>query len=263
MFQLHQSDSIRLGMLQETLKNIIKSSIDLNNKMRILFLEKSERLHYVFSLKILTTLFRHICVSSSAASSKEHLLTLWRHEVNWLYGYKMINSVDVERHELAFKAVIKKNFSDQNDLHVLGEQKMFSNLRETESGIVITASHYMNAKEQITNGYEQADNINKTRYLIKNSLNEYNKENQKIKFPLYKSTIELICRLCHTLPALSGNCCIMAEGGLSVFIIQLISSLTSYNLISFRTSQFYNKDIFFQQLKYKLMNSYYRAGIRV
>lgn len=50
----------RMKSLQNVIKNIIQSSIDLNHKMRSLYLEKSERLHYVFTLRALTSLFRFV-----------------------------------------------------------------------------------------------------------------------------------------------------------------------------------------------------------
>ena len=45
-------------MEKNVIKNIIQSSIDLNLKMRSIFLEKTQRLHYVFTLRVLTSLFR-------------------------------------------------------------------------------------------------------------------------------------------------------------------------------------------------------------
>ena len=46
--------------LQDVLKSIIQSSIDLNNKMRSIFLEKTQRSHYIFTLQTLTSLFRFV-----------------------------------------------------------------------------------------------------------------------------------------------------------------------------------------------------------
>lgn len=59
-----------------------------------------------------------------------------------------------------------------------------------------------------------------------------------------------------------GNCCIVADGGVSPFVLQLVASLMQFTLVNFKTSQFvYNKDIF-QLLKYKLVQSLYKAGIK-
>jgi dynein heavy chain len=255
--------------LQDVLKSIIQSSADLNNKMRSIFLEKSQRSHYIFTLQTLTTLFRHVCVSIAPDCTKEQLLILWRHECDWLYGKKLISQVDVERYQQVFKTVIKKNFNNTNYLSFLNKQVFFSNLKETESGIVVAGMHISNSlasnnKEFTTDGYEPETNLIRIRNLIQISLNEYNKEQQRIQFPLYESTLALVGRLCHTIPILGGNCCIIGDGGLSIFLVQLVASLTGYHIVNFKTSQFlYNEKVFFQQLKHKLVSSYYRAGIRV
>ncbi len=60
--------------LQKVIKNIIQTSIDLNQKMRAFFLKKSERFHYVFTLRILTSPFHQICLSLSPTANM-----LWSH----------------------------------------------------------------------------------------------------------------------------------------------------------------------------------------
>lgn len=277
--------------LQDVLKNVVQSSIDLNYKMRSIYLEKSQRLHYVFTLRVLTSLFRQMCVSLSPDCSKEELLLLWHHECDWLYGFRMIDNVDVERYQLAFKTVVKMNFNDLSELSILNRNTYFSNLKENESGIVIAGGNNLtnsnnpnsdnnnsnatntqstqnssnpNSNSFITDGYSQTNDLIQMRKLVEISLNEYNKEQQRIKLPLYETTLNLICRLCHTTQAIGGNCCIVADGGVSPFVLQLVASLMQFSLVSFKTSQFgYNSDLVFQQLKNKLVQSYYKAGIRV
>lgn len=259
---------VRLKSLQTVLKNVIQSSIDLNQKMRSLYLEKSERLHYIFTLRALTSLFRHMCVSLTPECTKEQILLLWHHECDWLYGQRMIDTVDVERYQLAYKTVIKMNFTDQHELALLNRQMYYSNLKETESGIVMAGLNTPNSSNYSSNifvdGYEPTDDITQIRNLIQAAVNEYNKENQRISIPLYESTVMLISRLCHTTQCVAGNCCIVADGGISPFILQLVASLMQYSLVQFKASQFmYSKEAFFQQLKSRLISSYYKAGIRV
>jgi hypothetical protein len=180
----------------------------------------------------------------------------------------LISQIDVERYQQVFKTVIKRNFSDSTYLSLLNKSVFFSNLKETESGIVIAGVHINNflssTNKELTDGYEPETNINKIRNLIQISINEFNKEQQRIQFPLYENTLSIICRLCHTIPLIGGNCCIIGDGGLSSFIIKLVASLTGYFIVHFKTSQFlYNDNLLFQQLKHKLISSYYKAGIRV
>lgn len=209
-----------------------------------------------------------MCVSLSPDCTKEQILLLWHHECDWLYGQRMIDNVDIERYQLAYKTVVKKNFGDVAELAILNRSLYFSNLKETESGIVVAGfnamANYVSNSLSPTDGYEPNKDLDEIRSLIQIALNEYNKEQQRIAIPLYDSTITLITRLCHTTQCVGGNCCIVADGGISPFIIQLVASLMQYNLIYFKASQFmYRKDVLFEQLKSKLISSYYKAGIRV
>jgi hypothetical protein len=179
-----------------------------------------------------------------------------------MYGQRMIDNVDFERYQLAYKTVIKMNFNDPAELGILSKPVYFSNLKETESGIVM-ASLSMNNNNITTDNYEAVSGIDDIRKLVRTAVIEYNKEQQRIKLPLYESTLKLITRLCHTTQCVAGNCCIVADGGISPFILQLVASIMQFSLVMFKTSQFiYNKDLFFQQLKNKLISSYYRAGIK-
>ncbi len=235
--------------------------------MRSIYLEKHQRLHYTFSLRIITTLFRHMCISLAPDSTRHHILLQWHHECDWLYAARLIDPVDVERYQLAYKTVAKMNFNDPDQLHTLSRHAYFSNLKETESGIVIAG--HANATAQATpahttDGYAPTDDLEQIRKLVQIALNEYNKEQQRITLPLYESTLKLICRLCHTMQAVGGNCCIVAAGGVSPFVLQLVASLMQFSLVSFKTTQFVHSrgEVVFQQLRHRLVQSLYKAGIK-
>jgi hypothetical protein len=208
----------------------------------------------------------------------------------------MYDSVDVQRYQLAYKTVIKANFNDPRELEVLARSVYFSNLRETESGVVMaglapaqnfsssvvavtgggasgnsgsggsggSAGGGSSAASVLVDGYEPNDDLKRLRQLIHTAMTEYNKDQQRIAIPLYESTIALVCRLCHTVQCVGGNCCIIADGGISQFVLQLVVSILQYTLVNFKTSQFmYSKQMIFQQLRHRLVSSYYRAGIKV
>jgi hypothetical protein len=144
------------------------------------------------------------------------------------------------------------NFSDTNELAILNKPIYFSNLKETESGIVVaglnvinsSSSSYSNSNSSnsnvnvITDGYEPTNELEKIRVLVQTSLNEYNKEHQRIALPLYETTLMLICRLTHTTQCVGGNCCIVADGGISPFTLKLVASLMQYQIIQFKISEF-------------------------
>ncbi len=256
-----------VDQMKSTLTSVILSSIDLNNRMESIYLKTSNRSHYVFSMHTLTSLFRHICVSLKLNFSNKELISLWHHECDWIYGKRMVDHVDYERYQLVFEAVVKKSLSEQIDMHIFAETMCFSNLYETESGIVLAGNQTLNTtssvREALTDLYEPIESWKSVEKLLLNSLVEYNKEQQQIQFPFYENTIALICRLCHTIPVMGGHCCIMADGGLMNFTINLVASLLGYNIVNFKSSQILNKkNNPIVQLKAKLMSSCHRAGIR-
>ena len=271
-----------------------------------------------------------MCISLTPDCTRDQLLTLWHHECDWLYGKRMIDQVDEERYQLAFKTVVKANFDDQNELSMLNSSSFFSNLRENESGIVVAglstsnffdnnssngggAGSNSNSSNSSSGGggnngggkdsaggsetqsgdstgnnggggsgggggggkmsmghmnvwsdnYTVVENVLAIRKLVQTSLDEYNKEQQRIYLPLYESTLALITRLSHTIQSVGGNCCLIANGGLSRSVVHLVAFLMRYQLVQFKMSQYTSsRDVFFAQLKQKLISSYYKAGIR-
>jgi dynein heavy chain len=257
-------NSLELIDAQNTLNSIIRSSIDLNNRMDSIYLKTSDRSHYVFSMHTLTSLFRHICVSLKLNFANGDLIALWHHECNWLYGRRMCDQVDYERYELVFEAVVKKNLSETLGLSILTDSEVcLSNLYETESGIVLAGNHTLH-RDTSTDLYEPVNNWQHVERLLVNSLVEYNKEQQRIDFPLYENTIALVCRLCHTIPVLGGHCLLMADGGLVISTVNLVASLLGFSIVNFKSSQIVNRKSqnLHNQLKTKLIVACNRAGVR-
>lgn len=116
-----------------------------------------------------------MCISLTPDCTKEQILLQWHHECDWLYGARMIDSVDVERYNLAYKTVVKQNFNDDEQLSKLKSNMYFSNLKETESGIVIAGCNVSNSLSIMSDGYMGISDIDQVRKLVQTSLNEYNK----------------------------------------------------------------------------------------
>ena len=121
-----------------------------------------------------------MCISLSPDCTKEQILLQWHHECDWLYGARMIDGVDVERYQLAYKTVAKMNFNDPDQLSMLRRHVYFSNLKETESGIVIAGVNANNVNQNgilsfNTDGYTSSSDLEQIRKLVQIALNEYNK----------------------------------------------------------------------------------------
>ena len=126
----------RFENLRSILDKIVRSTVELNNRLRDLFQPTNQRIHYVFSMKQLTQLFRNLCISLTPESSIDDILHLWHHECIWLYQAKLIDQIDQQRYQQLYLTIVKKYFTNMiNEQQILLDDKqLFSNLQVTESG---------------------------------------------------------------------------------------------------------------------------------
>lgn len=54
---------------------------------------------------------RNLCLSLREGCSIKDLLLLWRHECDWVYNRRLVDSVDRERYQQTFVNAVKKEFS--------------------------------------------------------------------------------------------------------------------------------------------------------
>ncbi|CAF0810777.1 unnamed protein product, partial [Didymodactylos carnosus] len=176
----------RLKRLKLTIERIVCATIDLNQRMSKYYFEKSERLHYIFSMKQLTILFRHLCISLTPECKFDDLFYIWHHECDWLYGKRLIDKIDYERYRQLYAIIIKKYFPTINEQHVLlMNNQYFSNLQVTESGMVV-ANLTRDNQNYLTDNYAVVTDFKRVETLVHNAIIEYNKEKPKISFPLYE-----------------------------------------------------------------------------
>ncbi|CAF1148393.1 unnamed protein product [Adineta ricciae] len=254
----------RIEELRSIIDRIVKGTVDLNERMRTMYQINHQRIHYVFSMKQLTQLFRNLCVSLTPECSIEDLLELWHHECEWLYGKRLFDQIDQQRYQQLYKTIVKKYFMNMiNEQQVLlAENQQFSNLQVTESGMIV-ANLTRDAQNYPTDNYILVNDRHRIEILVHNAINEYNKEKPKINFPLYSCYIDLLCRLCHTVQTVDGHCCIMAEGVLDPCLIHLFASVVGYQLVSFETSHLITSNEQMKTfIKQKLTQTYIDAGIR-
>ncbi|CAF3502703.1 unnamed protein product [Rotaria socialis] len=262
--KLSSSTLKRLEYLRSIVERIVKGTVELNDRMRNMFQITNKRIHYVFSMKQLTQLFRNLSISLTPECSIDDLLYLWHHECDWIYGKRLFDQIDQQRYQQLYQTIVKKYFTNMiNEQHALiSQNQLFSNLQVTESGMVV-ANLSRDSQNYLTDNYNLVTDENRIEALVRNSIIEYNKEKPKISFPLYPCYIELLCRLCHTIQTVDGHCCIMAEGVLDPSIIDVFASIVNYQLVSFKTSHLITSDDrqqFF--IKQKLTQTYIDAGIR-
>ena len=66
--------------------------------------------------KRLSFFWRNLCLTLRPGCAPQDLLLLWKHECDWVYGRRLIDSVDRERFQQAFLTAAKKRFIDDEQV---------------------------------------------------------------------------------------------------------------------------------------------------
>ncbi|XP_053561397.1 uncharacterized protein LOC128652486 [Bombina bombina] len=266
--------------LQEFLTSIASVSIELQERLRTIFLRTSQRCHYIFTLRDLNKVFRNICLSLDGSTTAEKLLCLWRHECDWVYGHKMSSSVDYSRYQLEFAIAAKKAFANERELQIIlsQQQPLFSNVVEDDGGLITTVakqqdiknykrSEKMNSAVHILDGYQQTFNLVHVKQLLTEALREYNKSNPRMNITFYKDTIELLCRLTRNLGSFYGSSHTMLCGGgcprSSCLLARLAAHLSAFSVVHIGShDKTQTEDQRVRRFKSQLVDCYVKAGLK-
>ncbi|XP_051786676.1 dynein axonemal heavy chain 9-like isoform X2 [Erpetoichthys calabaricus] len=236
------SSTLKDSSLPSLLSAITLATIETQERLRTMFLETSERCHYIFTLRDLVKVFRYLCLSLGPETSSEQLLCLWKHECEWVYGHRMVNQVDYSRYKQEYTAAVKKVFQDEEQISVItsSDQLLFSNVIECEGGLMIAApmqwhQHKLPDGKAPPDGYQPSSEEGQLRAQLQEALREYNKTNPRMTISFYRSTIELVCRLTRILsgPHYVGHTLLCGEGcaGICMPLVRLAAHLSSSRVI--------------------------------
>lgn len=87
---LEKNTTISTLYLQNLLQHITMVTIELQDRLRQMYLSIPERAHYLFTLNDLDRIFRNLLLSLQKDCHHKDLLLLWRHECDWAYGWRMV-----------------------------------------------------------------------------------------------------------------------------------------------------------------------------
>lgn len=104
----------RDASFRELLRQIVRVTIGLQDRLTRMFLPIAQRCHYIFSLRSLSVIFRNICHTLPANPPHLDLLRLWRNECAWIYAERMIDAVDQDRYRRTFVTCVKREFAGQH-----------------------------------------------------------------------------------------------------------------------------------------------------
>nr|XP_039248070.1 LOW QUALITY PROTEIN: dynein beta chain, ciliary-like [Styela clava] len=239
--------------MQHMLHNITMVTIELQERLRSMYLSVPDRAHYLFTLNDLDRIFRNLILSLRKDCHHKDLLLRWRHECDWTYGRRMVSDVDLERYQQAFDTAVRKYLTENKYLPCVlpSKQPLFSSVRELDSGFVTAgryegrssqaSRHLKSGTTQDTGDYYKAVNDeDEVHRLLMEAVKEYNKVNVGMNLSLYKETISTVCRLARILqcPHKTGHTLLFGEGCpmLARLAVNLAGHLSGFSVRSLRPS---------------------------
>ncbi|CAK8694749.1 unnamed protein product [Clavelina lepadiformis] len=236
-------------LLKNLLSDLTMVTVELQERLRHMYLPVPTRAHYHFALCDLERIFRNLMLSLAPGCHQRDLLLLWRHECDWTYGRRMVSDVDRERYRHALDTSVRKYLTENKYLPVVlaNKQPPFSSVRELDSGLVTAGKHVgrnssnmqnseVGNSAQVTDYYKPVTNQAALHDLLMEALKEYNKVNVQMRLSLYEDTISLICRLARIVqsPHHTAHTLLFGEGCpvLASLMVRLASHLGGFKVIS-------------------------------
>ncbi|XP_075119220.1 uncharacterized protein LOC142194092 [Leptodactylus fuscus] len=266
--------------LQELIIDITKVSIELQERLRTVFLGTSQRCHYIFTLRDLAKIFRNICLSLDGRTTHEKLLRLWRHECDWVYGHRMSSAVDYGRYVQELIIAVQKVFMNEEEVQIILsiQQPLFSNIMEDEGGLITTVARQQDTNllkrsdkagsaSHVLDGYQQTFDLVHVKQLLTEALREYNKVNPRLSITFYQCAINLLCRMARNLwnSHESAHTLLCGEGcpRYSSALVQLAGHLSGFNTVHFGShSKMEDEEQRSKALKSQLVDCYMKAGLK-
>ncbi|XP_015758877.1 PREDICTED: dynein beta chain, ciliary-like [Acropora digitifera] len=257
--------------IRDLLSAISHVTVELQDHLRGMFLPTAQRCHYIFTMKDLTMVFRNLCLTLRPGCTPQELLLLWKHECDWVYGHRLIDSVDRERFQQAFLTAAKKRFADDEQLSIVtGATPFFTNLVDSDdaAGEVMGAGSSEGAEDDVHLSFRNITDIRKVKAVLEHGIDEYNKDFPRLRITLYNDVMETICRLVRVLqcPHECGHALVISQGspGMSTSLAQLAAHLCGYSVFRINSSALSAADRYtMESFKADLVSAYTRAGVKV
>ncbi|XP_040278224.1 dynein beta chain, flagellar outer arm-like [Bufo bufo] len=278
--KVDSSGAVSTNHLQELILAITKVSVELQERLRTVFLGTSQRCHYIFTLRDLAKIFRNICLSLDGKTTKEKLLSLWRHECDWVYGHRMSTAVDYSRYVQELTITVQKVFIIEEEVRIIlsSQQPLFSNIVEDDGGLITTVarqqdtnlwrrSEKASSASHVLDGYQQTFDLVHVKQLLTEALREYNKVNPRLSITFYQCAINLLCRMARNLWSFHGSAhtLLCGEGcpRYSYALARLAGHLSGFNVVQLGShTKMEDEEQRSRILKSQLVDLYIKAGLK-
>lgn len=221
--------------------------LQLHQKVCSKFKKSASNFHYEFNIRHLTGVMQGLIFASSEKfKEQEKIVKLWIHEVERIYGDRLVSTSDLSIFRKECLEIVKKNFPKWNLNRYLDESKNFESIVFCR----FTAGIYDNT-------YDLANKIQDVKIKAIAALEEYNESNAVMDLTLFDDAVKHICRITRIISQASGHGLLVGVGGSGKQSLSKLSSfICQFTTFNITISQEYK----LQQFKEDLQKLYNATG---
>uniref|UniRef100_A0A7S2NI24 Dynein heavy chain n=1 Tax=Haptolina brevifila TaxID=156173 RepID=A0A7S2NI24_9EUKA len=232
------SESIR-----NSVEQLVTCAVTIHNQVADAFVPSAVKFHYQWNLRALAASFQGLATTSPATYKQPALVArLLLHEVNRVYGDRMVSESDVER----FQEIILKNakafLGEYNFEELTAEPILFSTFVEEAEGDV---KLYLPLKDY--------DHLSK---ILTKQLHLYNEQFAVMNLVLFNQAMEHVTRISRIIDNPRGNAMLVGVGGSGKqSLTRLASFIGGYEVFQIKLTSSYGIADFKEDLRAIYMKS--------
>ena len=224
---------------------IVNATIALHREVADAFLPTAIKFHYQWNLRELSAVTQGLCLAQPDYYTDQlPLARLWLHEVNRVYGDRLVNESDTAR----FQEIVTrtgKNFFEDIDADKLQALPL-----------AFTTFAMATTDEKV---YYTIDSYDKLKRILGAKLSEYNDANARMELVLFEQAMEHVCRISRIIDNPRGNALLVGVGGSGKqSLTRLAAFIGGFDVFQIKLTSAYSMNDF----KADLFTLYNRAGLK-
>ncbi|NXY12732.1 DYH17 protein, partial [Atrichornis clamosus] len=240
----HLAQQNVIPTLQKMQPQLVAAALALHQKVASNFLPTAIKFHYIFNLRDLSNIFQGLLFSTpECLKSPVDLVRLWLHEVERVYGDKLVDEQDQVSFRKLLADTCKASFQDLSEDAVFAKPNIYWHFAQG-----MDESKYMPVTSWAV-----------LSRLLGEALDSYNEVNAAMNLVLFEDAVSHICRISRILESPRGNALLVGVGGSGKqSLARLAAHISTLSVFQITLRKGYSTP----DLKLDLASQYIKAAVK-
>jgi dynein heavy chain len=204
--------------------------------------------HYEFNVRHMTNVFQGLLqAKSEIIQDLDKMVKLWVHEMERIYGDRLVNAAHLQQYRDIILEQVKRNFNKAN---------MTKHFQAKDPEPLVFASFVGSLDEKQYDVFPSAEMLSQR---LREALDGYNELNAVMDLVLFEDAMKHACKIARIISADAGHALLVGVGGSGKqSLTRLASSISQYTTVTIMISSTYG----INDLKIDLQNYYTKSGVK-